>query len=157
MRFWQSFKFVFAVLAVCMPLSACQAQEAQHLPNVPLVIHTSQGALMFRAEIARTPEEKQRGLMFRKELASDQSMLFIFEEVRDVSFWMENTLIPLDMLFIDEKGVVTHIHEMAQPLDRTPIPSMSPIKAVLEIYGGESAKQGIKVGDTIDPDLLKTE
>lgn len=157
MRFWRNCKFVLAVLCMMAPLMAC-SQEPQALPSMPLVIHTKQnGALMFDIEIARTPEQLERGLMYRKELPSNKGMLFVFTEEREASFWMENTLVPLDMLFIKADGTIAHIHEMAKPLDRTPIPSVEKVKAVLEILGGESAKQGIKIGDTIDPALLKTE
>lgn len=159
MNSWQNYKALIAAAALLLlPLTACSADdEAQHLAVEPLIVHTAKGNVMFQVEVARSPEELERGLMYRKELPANKGMLFIFGEQRDAAFWMENTLIPLDMLFIKEDGKIVTIHSMAQPLDRTPIPSGEPVKAVLEIFGGESAKQGIKAGDTIDPSLLKTE
>jgi uncharacterized membrane protein (UPF0127 family) len=166
MTFWRNSKAFALILACALPLGSCNAQapsapnlpgEAQYLPAKPLILHTANGNLMFQAEIALTPEQHQRGLMYRKQLLPNTGMLFVFPTVDQVSFWMENTLIPLDMLFIDADGKIVTVHENAIPLDRTAIPSGKPVKAVLEISGGESAKQGIHVGDTIDPALLKTE
>jgi uncharacterized protein len=128
---------------------------AQAAKFVPLVVHTSKEAQMFQVEIANTPKALELGLMNRTELAANEGMLFVFPLVRPVSFWMRNTLIPLDMIFIDEKGVVTSIHSMAKPLDETPIPSTGPVKAVLEIAGGQALQRGIKPGDTIETDLLQ--
>lgn len=166
MRFWKSCKF-FSALCVCLLLSlaACQPRAEENPQNMqktsaavrPLVIHTAKNAVMFEVERATTPEEHARGLMYRKDMAPNHGMLFVFPEQRPLSFWMENTLIPLDMIFIRSDGTIAHIHPMAKPLDRTPISSSEPVIAVLEILGGESAKQGIRVGDTLDPALLKTE
>lgn len=100
----------------------------------------------FTVELAQTPEERGRGLMFREHMDRDAGMLFIFSPPRRVSFWMKNTLIPLDMLFIDRSGVVRHIHENAIPGDETGIPSRSIAYAVLEINGGLSSELGLKVG-----------
>lgn len=157
MSFWPNYKTLCLILCLfVMPLAACNAAE-EKMPVSPLIIHADKTNLMFQVEIAKTPEQLEHGLMYRKELAAHKGMLFIFPEVRSATFWMENTLIPLDMIFIKEDGTIAHIHPMAQPLDRTPIPSEYPVKAVLEIPGGESAKQGIKVGQSIDPALLKME
>lgn len=104
------------------------------------------GTARFRVEIADTPEERSVGLMHREHMASAAGMLFIYERPQRVSFWMENTLIPLDMLFMDETGLVTHIHENAVPLDRTPIPGGNDVLYVLEVNGGMTATMGITIG-----------
>jgi len=103
-------------------------------------------------EIADDAEERARGLMFRKNLPEGQGMLFIYEHPQPVGFWMRNTLIPLDMIFIDQRGEVRHIHPMARPLDETSIPGAavgdpSPDRLmVLEVAGGEAARLGLRPG-----------
>lgn len=103
-------------------------------------------------EIADTDEERARGLMFRRDLPSGQGMLFIYESPQPVSFWMRNTLIPLDMIFIDARGEVRHVHPMARPLDETSVPGSAPDDPaperlmVLEIRGGDAARLGIHPG-----------
>jgi len=104
------------------------------------------GAARFSVEVVRTPEDQARGLMFREDLPMSAGMIFAYETPRNVSFWMRNTLIPLDMIFIDETGTVSHIHANAVPLDETSIPSQGPVIAVLEINGGLSAQMGIAPG-----------
>jgi uncharacterized membrane protein (UPF0127 family) len=109
----------------------------------------SWGKAQFTIEVADDAQERGVGLMNRPSMARSAGMLFIYEEVSDVAFWMENTLIPLDMLFIDETGVITDIHENAIPLDRTTIPADFPVLGVLEINGGLSAQLGINVGTKV--------
>ncbi|WP_243612991.1 DUF192 domain-containing protein [Shimia aestuarii] len=104
------------------------------------------GQAHFRVEIADDETERARGLMMRESLPRGAGMLFIFDRTRPVSFWMENTLIPLDMLFIDEAGAVVRIHHEAIPGDRTQIPSRAPVRYVLEINGGMADALGITVG-----------
>lgn len=104
------------------------------------------GSVRIRAEIADTPAERAQGLMNVPEMPRLSGMLFVYERPQSVSFWMENTLIPLDMLFADATGMVTRIHENAIPLDRTPIPGGDDIQFVLEVNGGLSSDLGITVG-----------
>ena len=117
------------------------------------------GSAAFTVEIADTPELRAEGLMHRPSMPRFSGMLFIFEPPPGpVSFWMENTLIPLDMLFIREDGVVGHIHHEAQPLDRTPIHGGDDVLYVLEINGGMARRLGIGPGSEmrhprIDPAL----
>ena len=89
------------------------------------------------------------GLMFRTALAPDAGMLFLYPTPRETSFWMQNTYLPLDMLFIDEDGVIRHIAERTVPLSTTPVPSNGPVRAVLEVNGGTSDRLGIAVGDRV--------
>ncbi|SIS84921.1 DUF192 domain-containing protein [Phaeovulum vinaykumarii] len=103
----------------------------------------------FRIELADTAADRARGLMFRRDLARDQGMLFVYPAPQNVAFWMRNTLIPLDMLFFDAAGRITRIHENARPLDETPIPGGSAVRFVLEIPGGQARAQGLRVGDRL--------
>lgn len=107
------------------------------------------GVVAFDVERADTPAARARGLMHRRHLPRWSGMLFIFPDERPVAFWMRNTLIPLDMLFVDARGVIRHIHPNAQPLDETPISSGVPVRFVLEINGGLSERLGIAPGDVL--------
>jgi uncharacterized membrane protein (UPF0127 family) len=104
------------------------------------------GTAAFTVEVADDAAERAQGLMHRETLPASAGMLFLYERPAEVAFWMENTLIPLDMVFIDEAGRVVSVHEMAQPMDRTPIPSGSEVLAVLEINGGLAHAIGIAPG-----------
>lgn len=112
-----------------------------------LVIQTASGPLELTVEVAATVQEQTRGLMERTGLPDRHGMLFDFGEDGPVAFWMKNTLIPLDMLFIDSKGFIRHIHAMAEPLSERNIPSPVPVRYVLEIIGGDAARLGIATGD----------
>ncbi|PWJ19208.1 DUF192 domain-containing protein [Jannaschia seohaensis] len=107
------------------------------------------GTVRFRVELALTPEEQARGLMFREEMARMAGMLFVYPRQQRLAFWMRNTLIPLDMIFLDETGTVINVHAEAVPLDETPILSEAPGLAVLEINGGMAATLGIGPGDEL--------
>ena len=113
---------------------------------MPLTIRSKNGVHHFTVEVAATPEQQERGLMFRKSLAGDRGMIFPYDPPQDVSFWMENTLIPLDIIFIRADGTIVRITK-AKALDETPLPAGEPIAVVLEIRGGRAAELGIKEGD----------
>jgi len=100
----------------------------------------------FTVEVAATLEQQERGLMFRKALAGGRGMIFPYDPPQDVAFWMKNTLIPLDILFIRSDGTIVRITK-AQAMDLTPLPSGEPVAGVLEIRGGRAAELGIKEGD----------
>ncbi len=112
-----------------------------------LTLRDDAGTVQFTVDVADSNEERARGLMFVEEMATMQGMLFVYERPQRVSFWMRNTLIPLDMVFVDDAGVVKNIHPMAQPLDETPIFGGDNIQFVLEINGGLAAMLGLEVGD----------
>ncbi len=103
----------------------------------------------FTVEMAITPEEGMRGLMFRRELAADKGMLFPFIEDQPAGFWMKNTYIPLDMIFIRRNGTIESILENVEPTTLEPRLSRGPVAAVLEISGGRSAELGLKAGDKV--------
>ena len=115
--------------------------------NATLV--TATGNHRIAVEIADTPQTRETGLMHREELADDTGMLFDFREIRPVSMWMRNTLIPLDMLFVRENGTVARVARNAVPLDLTPIPSGEPVRYVLEIAGGAAETYGVAEGDRL--------
>ncbi|MEX3315203.1 DUF192 domain-containing protein [Sulfitobacter sp. PS-8MA] len=104
------------------------------------------GTARFSVEVADDPAERAQGLMHREQLPLSAGMLFIYDTPQPLSFWMRNTLIPLDLLFIDAQGVVQRIHHSAKPLDETPIPGGDDLLAVLEINGGLSRRMGITEG-----------
>ena len=107
------------------------------------------GTARFNVEIADDPAERSQGLMNRESLPASAGMLFIYEAPQPATFWMKDTLIPLDMIFVDASGTVTRVHENAVPLDLTGIDGGRDIAAVLEINGGLSAMLGIRPGDKV--------
>ena len=114
-----------------------------------LTIHSATGAHKFIVAVAATPEQQETGLMFRKSLQPNEGMIFPYDPPATVSFWMKNTLIPLDLLFIRANGSVARI-TTGKELDLTPLPSGEPIGAVLEIRGGRAGELGIREGDKVD-------
>ena len=124
-----------------------EAGIPQALPLVPLAIETRTGEVALQVQVADNDVRRQTGLMFRKSMPETEGMLFIFQETRFVSFWMKNTFIPLDLLFVDDDGTVTSIARDTTPFSLEPIPSEKPSRAVLEINAGASARLGIEVGD----------
>ncbi len=142
------FAAIGTVIAMSVPLAAI-ADESQ------LVIKSESGEHTFTVDVVDTNESRAKGLMFVEELAPDAGMLFDFKAERQVAFWMKNTLIPLDMLFIKADGTISNIHVNAIPHDETSIPSDGPVQYVLEIPGGRSAELGIEAGDTIEHDRIK--
>lgn len=107
------------------------------------------GSARFSVDVADDPEERATGLMFRTELPQSAGMLFVYDSPRLLTFWMRNTLIELDMLFIDEHGVVQHIHHRAKPRDETPISGGRGLTHVLEINGGLAQDLGLSIGDEL--------
>lgn len=118
-------------------------------PRGVLEIATVGDVYSMTVEIAADGPRVSQGLMWRTELQDDQGMIFIFPEEGPRSFWMRNTLIYLDMLFLDANGVIVHIHENAIPKDETPVPSKFPARAVLEVRGGLASELGIQIGDKV--------
>lgn len=118
------------------------------LAEVPLTIRSGTKEHRFTVEVAATDAEQQKGLMFRRSLAPDRGMIFPYEPAQPLAFWMKNTLIALDLIFIRADGRISSISK-GEPLSLEPIPSTEPVVAVLEIAGGRSAELGIKAGDQV--------
>jgi uncharacterized membrane protein (UPF0127 family) len=119
------------------------------LKREPLTIETKAGPLTFDIEIADTLEQKSIGLMFRRSLAENSGMLFPYTPAQELTMWMRNTLIPLDMLFIRADGLIHRIEAWTEPLSERVIASQGPVTAVLELGGGVAEKLGIKTGDRV--------
>jgi uncharacterized protein len=114
------------------------------------VIHAPGGALEVSIEVAATPPEREHGLMYRSALADGRGMLFVFEEDEDHTFWMKNTLIPLDMLFIARDGTLVGVHANATPLSTASISVGHPSRYVLEVPGGYAARHGVASGARVE-------
>ncbi len=142
--------FIAVVLAGFAAVSFLQAQEDGSFSVDVVQIRTQGGEQhFFKIELANTDETRATGLMNRKSMNDDAGMLFIFDDIAIRRFWMKNTLIPLDILFISPNGVINHIHSNATPLDTSLISSPTPSAAVFEINGGMAAKLGLTVGDKV--------
>ncbi len=129
-------------------ISVAAGQAAALEACRPDAVHLSGdwGTARFSIDIADTPDLRSKGLMFVDDMPTMQGMLFVYEYPQTVSFWMKNTLIPLDMVFADETGVVQRVHENAVPGDLTPIPGGSGIQFVLEVNAGMAQRLGIEEG-----------
>ncbi|MES2035544.1 MAG: DUF192 domain-containing protein [Pseudomonadota bacterium] len=131
---------------------AADTPEAAARPDAvfePLTIDTAKGPVAFQVEIADDEAERERGLMYRTALAPDRGMLFAFEGPAPRAFWMKNTYIPLDIIYIGADGRIVSIVANAEPFNETPLPSGAPALGVLEIYGGRAAQLGLKAGDRV--------
>jgi len=120
----------------------------------PLEIVTKSGVQVFSVEMATTEQEKQTGLMYRKELADGKGMLFDFNPEQEVSMWMKNTYVSLDMIFIRADGRILRIAENTEPLSTKIISSKGPARAVLEVVAGTAQKYGIRPGDRVGHPLF---
>jgi uncharacterized membrane protein (UPF0127 family) len=118
-------------------------------PRTDLRIDSGEKKHRFDVWIADTPERQRQGLMWVRDLPADQGMLFINDSARLSYFWMKNTYIPLDMIFVDERGKIVAIFANVPPLTLDPVGPDVPVKAILELRGGEAAKRGIKPGDRL--------
>ncbi|MGC2073853.1 MAG: DUF192 domain-containing protein [Pseudolabrys sp.] len=125
------------------------ASLARPIGQQTIEIATKSGVHVFTVEIVDNDADRAKGLMYRKELPEGQGMLFDFHRDQEVSFWMQNTYIPLDMIFIRGDGRISHIAENTEPLSTRLIPSNGSVRAVLEVIGGTSRKLGIAAGDRV--------
>jgi len=142
---------LFGVPVLLAVGSACAQSETDGVTfeRSSLVIVTGSRELKFDVDMATTEPQREHGLMFRKQLGAYEGMLFDFFREQPVSFWMKNTLIPLDMVFIAADGTVRHVHANAVPMSTDTISSEAPVRAVLEINGGTARLLGIKPGDKV--------
>ena len=130
------------------------AEAPQSLPTVALTVHTAKGPANFRVQVADTEATREKGLMFVRSMPDDAGMIFDFKTPQPVAFWMRNTYIPLDLLFVGADGRVVNIAKRAQPFDERLIPSAGPIRAVIEINGGLAEKLGIQPGDRVTDERI---
>ncbi|RXT34661.1 DUF192 domain-containing protein [Bradyrhizobium betae] len=146
-RSWLAAVLVIAGLtAASAPVGAADFQ--------PLEIVTKNGVQVFSVEIATTEQEKQTGLMYRKELADGKGMLFDFNPEQEVSMWMKNTYVSLDMIFIRADGRILRIAENTEPMSTKIVSSRGPARAVLEVVAGTAQKYGIRPGDRVGHPLF---
>jgi len=141
------FSAIVVVLALSAP--AAQAQQLQTFERDHLAVETAGGKQKFDVELAVTEAQQRQGLMYRQRLPADAGMLFLYPAAREVTFWMKNTVIPLDMLFIGDDGRILQIAERAIPGSTATISSLQPARAVLELNGGTAARLKIQVGDRV--------
>ncbi len=143
---------IIAALAACQSATS-NAVELERSPaglqQVPLTVTSGGRIHRFTVEVAKTSEEQATGLMNRSSLAPDRGMIFPFTAPQQASFWMKNTLIPLDIIFVRTDGVIANIEANTVPLSLQPVRSVGQVGSVLEIAGGRSAELGIKPGDTV--------
>jgi uncharacterized membrane protein (UPF0127 family) len=136
-------------------IALAQDGQAMMLPvdAAPLVAATASGKQQFYIEIADDNSERERGLMFRQDMPDNRGMLFVFEASRPVGFWMKNTPMPLDMVFIRADGTIASIQQ-AEPFSEAVVSTPAPIRFVLELKAGTAAKRGLKEGDKLDHPVI---
>ncbi|NNF76935.1 MAG: DUF192 domain-containing protein [Rhizobiales bacterium] len=123
--------------------------KASDMPRGTVTIETSSGQHKFTVERAETQEHQSRGLMHRRHMKADHGMLFTWPNERNVSMWMANTILPLDMVFIKKNGKVHRVHKNTIPFSQTIIEAGAPVLRVLELNAGTADKIGLKPGDTV--------
>lgn len=140
---------VFPLLLASQAYAACR-HDTVHLRG-------DWGKARFTVEVADNASERSKGLMGRMSMPMGSGMLFVYHRTQPVSFWMRNTMIPLDIIFLDEDGVVVRVHHNAIPFDETPIPSIAPSRYVLEVNGGLAKALGITAGSELrHPSVVQT-
>ena len=144
---------ISSILLASLLLFAC-SQEMEQKPTTPLVINTSNGEIRFNVEVAQTPEELQKGLMYRTQMPLNNGMIFNIYPVRPTAMWMKNTKISLDMLFIAPDATIGMIKEGATPMSEELIISRDPVRAVIELNAGQVKRHGIKIGDKVSHAIL---
>jgi uncharacterized membrane protein (UPF0127 family) len=150
--------YILIALIVIISLSPmARPAMADSMRRETVVLATSAGSREISAEIAETEQQKQLGLMFRTSLGDMDGMLFVNARPEDVSMWMRNTYIPLDMIFIEPAGRVHRIEANATPFSERIIPSDGAVIGVLELKGGTAAKLGLKAGDRISSPSLNVQ
>lgn len=142
--------FPALALMLAVPLAGCSGGDAAaETSSTAVTVKMADKAHVFNVEVARTPEAQEKGLMFRTSLPADGGMLFPFAKPKYASFWMKNTLIPLDMIFIRTDGSIDRIAENTIPENLEPVVSGGEVSAVLELAGGTAARLGIDESATV--------
>lgn len=140
--------YIYILIFISIAFTNANANEIK-FQNSSLTIQTKDSEYIFNIEIAITEKERSRGLMYRKELKQTEGMLFLYPKKQIIKMWMKNTLIPLDMIFINKSGKIIDIFKMTIPKDLTPIGPDVKLKGVLEINGGLTSYLNINKGDFI--------
>lgn len=154
------------IAAVILALSACSPNASEAAPGstqaapsvhpvsgltvIPLTVTSGDKVHVFRVEVARTAQQQARGLMFRTAMGANEGMLFPMDPPRGASFWMRNTVISLDLIFVGVDGRISNIAANAIPYDESPLRSAGLVTAVLELNGGRAAELGLKAGDKVN-------
>lgn len=145
MRHWLRFVLVLAILGGALAMGKAPSEQTETVR-----VETKQGrAHTFMVEVADDPRSRARGLMFRDELDRDNGMLFLFPRQKRLSFWMKDTPLPLDIIFIDKVGTIVHIAVDTTPYSLDPISSQYPAIGALEVNAGVSKDLGIETGDVV--------
>jgi uncharacterized membrane protein (UPF0127 family) len=149
-------KGLFALAAVALLAAPASEALGRHsgsplagLPRSAVVVKSASGSHRFQVWIAADASSRERGLMFVRRMPADHGMLFLFDQPQFTSFWMKDTYLPLDLVFIRGDGTVSNIARDAAPGSLEPIPSSAPVIAVLELLGGTAAKIGLSPGDRV--------
>jgi uncharacterized protein len=145
-------RILFLLAAMMFVVAPAQAATVK---TEKLIIETARGEQVFKVEVVREEKDRNRGLMYRKRMADNRGMLFDYDPPQDVAFWMKNTYIPLDIIFVDATGKIITIAANTKPLSLDRIPSNGVARGVLEIKGGFAEKLGIKVGDRVRHTLFE--
>jgi uncharacterized membrane protein (UPF0127 family) len=141
---------ILAILVMAVPALALETFQTSEL-----TVRSANGAHKFSVELALTEPQREQGLMFRRNMAPDAGMLFDMDVPQNISMWMQNTYIPLDMLFLDSSGKVVDIKERAVPMSTDIIASRAPARYVIELNGGTVDRLGIKTGDRVTSPAIK--
>jgi uncharacterized protein len=151
MRLRRNFSIIATLMTVTafFVLSPLQASTLESFPIDTLTIKSKDAAHQFTVEVAKTSRQQSQGLMYRRKMAADAGMVFIYSSAKPISMWMKNTLIPLDMVFIGASGTISRIVERTTPMSQTIISSGGPAKAVLELNGGTASRMKLKIGDRV--------
>ncbi len=147
-------KLLFALVIPSLLLGC--SEQIEQKATTPLTVSTSNGEVRFMVEIASTPEEMKKGLMYRTEIPMNNGMIFNIYPVRPTAMWMKNTKIALDMLFIAPDATISMIKEYATPMSEEHIISRDPVRAVVELNAGQVKRHGIKIGDKVNHEILNS-
>jgi len=132
------------VILLAMSATGCRQPASSGLPTIEMTI----GSKSYTLEVASKPDDQETGLMRRDSMPSNHGMIFVFQQERPLTFWMKNTRIPLDILFLDATGRVVSIHQM-KPYDESPTPSGGPCLYAIELNQGQADASGVKAGDRL--------
>jgi uncharacterized membrane protein (UPF0127 family) len=144
-----SFAMSTCVVLACVMLAWAVAFPAAALEKQPLTFATSSGSHAITVEVADTESTRSTGLMYRRSIGADEGMIFIYDREQEITMWMKNTYISLDMIFVKRDGTISHIAANAEPFSENIISSEGPALAVIEMAAGSAARLGLRPGDKV--------